>query len=204
MVDVGCGEGALEFYLANKTRKPGPYIVMIDVDMKALKYAKYILGSKAIFDSICADATLIPLREGIIDLVIASEVIEHLKEYEDFMCEIFRILKAGGYMILTTPSKSREAPSDPFHFKEFSDIELQKLCKEFKTAFFGFIPLAAFNIHHYLCNFICKLSGHKRSLLRSALLRSLDLLLYLISRIIKFTNSSKGAHIMVICKKPTW
>lgn len=46
----------------------------------------------------------LPYADGSFDLVTASEVIEHLEHYRRVLREIFRILRPGGVVILTTPN----------------------------------------------------------------------------------------------------
>jgi 2-polyprenyl-3-methyl-5-hydroxy-6-metoxy-1,4-benzoquinol methylase len=46
----------------------------------------------------------LPNRDGEFDLVIAAEIIEHLENPRFTMREIFRLLKDGGWAILTTPN----------------------------------------------------------------------------------------------------
>lgn len=46
----------------------------------------------------------IPLANGSVDVVTALAVIEHLNSPETFIQEVYRILKRGGRLVLTTPS----------------------------------------------------------------------------------------------------
>ena len=46
-----------------------------------------------------------PLEENTYDVVISQEVIEHIEEQDKYFDVCFRILKPGGYLILTTPNK---------------------------------------------------------------------------------------------------
>jgi SAM-dependent methyltransferase len=55
----------------------------------------------------------LPLRDRSHHLVICSEVLEHLEEPERLLCEIFRILRPGGFLILT----SDNSPSVLQHIK---------------------------------------------------------------------------------------
>lgn len=65
--------------------------------------------------------TLVPLKDEFADLVICTEVFEHLKKPEHAIKEISRILKKGGSLLLTTPMvwPIHEAPNDYFRYTEF-------------------------------------------------------------------------------------
>jgi len=49
----------------------------------------------------------IPFHDGSFDVVWAGEVIEHVAHTDVFINEINRVLKIGGYLILTTPMHNR-------------------------------------------------------------------------------------------------
>lgn len=50
-----------------------------------------------------ASATHIPLRDGLADLVLCTEVLEHVRDTPLLLSEIGRVLKPGGHLILSTP-----------------------------------------------------------------------------------------------------
>ena len=57
--------------------------------------------------SVCSNAdTVLPLRSNSIDAFISIEGIEHLLSPHHFAGEIYRVLKPGGLLILTTPNIS--------------------------------------------------------------------------------------------------
>jgi SAM-dependent methyltransferase len=63
----------------------------------------------------------IPLDDETADLVIMTEVLEHLREPKFVLGEIFRILKKGGVLLLTTPMTwpLHEVPNDFFRYTCF-------------------------------------------------------------------------------------
>ena len=46
----------------------------------------------------------LPFRSSSFDVVFAGEVIEHLVDTDNFLDEIFRVLKKDGFLVLTTPN----------------------------------------------------------------------------------------------------
>ena len=50
-----------------------------------------------------ADICNLPLKEGIADLVICTEVLEHVQNTQEALKNLNRVIKKGGYLILSTP-----------------------------------------------------------------------------------------------------
>nr|UXE44956.1 ubiquinone biosynthesis O-methyltransferase, mitochondrial [uncultured bacterium] len=64
-------------------------------------------------------ASLEAVPDGFFDCVFCSEVIEHATKPEALLCEIARVLKPGGRLVLTTPIRLAEVPADPNHVHEW-------------------------------------------------------------------------------------
>ncbi|HET9843262.1 MAG TPA: class I SAM-dependent methyltransferase [Gammaproteobacteria bacterium] len=88
VLDLGCGKGQLIHWLLKKN------LDAYGVDLKAH-------GNRIIAGNLNKK---IPLPDKSFDLVTSLANIEHLEKPEQNLLEIFRILKPGGYLILTTPS----------------------------------------------------------------------------------------------------
>ena len=96
VLNVGCGNGKFlnkDFLIKNS-------VTGVDISLSALEEAKeyYHIPLQADIDS------GIPVKDGDMDIVIASEVIEHIVDTDFFLCEVNRILKPGGVLVLTTPN----------------------------------------------------------------------------------------------------
>jgi ubiquinone/menaquinone biosynthesis C-methylase UbiE len=67
------------------------------------------------------------------DIVISFETIEHINDYRAALRNLYRILKPGGTLILSTPNRSmswrpvktiNDKPRNPYHVREFSLDEI--------------------------------------------------------------------------------
>jgi SAM-dependent methyltransferase len=64
----------------------------------------------------CASLVSIPLVSHQFDLVFCTEVLEHIREHEDALDEIARVMNAGGWLLITVPTPP--AVPDSAHVRE--------------------------------------------------------------------------------------
>jgi SAM-dependent methyltransferase len=64
----------------------------------------------------CSSMDRIPLASGTIDLVLCTEVLEHVKEDERALDEVRRITASRGWLVITVPTPP--APPDVNHVRE--------------------------------------------------------------------------------------
>jgi SAM-dependent methyltransferase len=83
-------------------------------DFQALKGEQLNLGAYGQIDYVC-DATKIPVPDASFDVVLCTEVLEHVPEPIKVVTEIARILKPGGRLIMTAPLGSG-IHQEPYHF----------------------------------------------------------------------------------------
>ena len=67
------------------------------------------------------------VSDNSIDFVVTFQVIEHIKDDKLFLSEIYRVLKPGGKLILTTPNKSMSLSRSPWHFREYTVNEMREI-----------------------------------------------------------------------------
>lgn len=95
ILEIGCGTGGNLEVLGKFGEITG-----LDNSEEALSFCK-----KRGFDNlILGRAEKIDFPSEQIDLVVALDVLEHIKEDEKAMGEAWRVLKRGGYFILTVPA----------------------------------------------------------------------------------------------------
>jgi len=83
------------------------------------KYTKMdIVGDNM---DIIGSAESIPLDDNKVDAVVCTQVFEHLKHPKIAAMEIFRVLKKGGYLIVTAPQTNElhEEPNDFFRYTRY-------------------------------------------------------------------------------------
>jgi len=99
IVDVGCGDGSALAVAAS--RNPAHRFAGIDWSAGALRRAQ-ALGLTVV----CADVSGpgLPVADGVADVVIMSELIEHLVDPDGAVAEVRRVLRPGGSLLLSTPN----------------------------------------------------------------------------------------------------
>lgn len=95
VADVGCGSGAL--WPALKER----FSACIGLD--AARYDG--LPRDIDFRAIDLDAGRLPLEDASVDAAVAVEVIEHLENPRAFARELSRIVRPGGWVVVSTPNQ---------------------------------------------------------------------------------------------------
>jgi SAM-dependent methyltransferase len=66
---------------------------------------KYVAVDHNVFDRVhvLGDVCMLPFKAGSMDLVLCTEVIEHVRNTGQALNEILRVSKKGGYLVLTVP-----------------------------------------------------------------------------------------------------
>ena len=95
ILDIGCYDGTISQLIKEKNN----VIIGLDMSMNALNMAK-----KKGIECVLSNAENLPFRDASFDIIVASEIIEHIFDTGKFLDEINRILKSNGELILTTPN----------------------------------------------------------------------------------------------------
>lgn len=100
ILDLGCDDGSWTVRLGEKYQKPSLYGVEVvrerfrKAQDKGISIKSFDLNEKFDFE------------DEYFDIVHSNQVIEHLYDTDNFISEVFRILKPGGYFIVSTVSLS--------------------------------------------------------------------------------------------------
>lgn len=125
ILDVGGGLGdlPLEFYQENLQ---GEFLIL-DVDGNVLQEAKTTLQYFGC-GFLQGDAQKLPFEPKTFDIVVCSEVLEHLPRDGDALHEIRRVAKDTGLIIITIPYLERHPAKE--HLRRYSLEAFNRLCDE--------------------------------------------------------------------------
>ncbi len=96
-LDLGCGTG----WFSQRARARGARLVSADISLTLVHIAR----RRAQSDAVVADAGALPFAAASIDLIISSEMLEHLPQPECAIQELARVVSPGGVVVLTTPNR---------------------------------------------------------------------------------------------------
>jgi len=96
-LDVGCSTG----YLARRLAERGATVVGIDVDEQAALEAREVCEQVLVGD---VETMELPFPEQSFNVVLCGDVIEHLREPEQFLARIRPLIRPDGRLVLTTPN----------------------------------------------------------------------------------------------------
>src|SRR3712207_5135102 len=96
LVDLGCGDGTFTARVARRVgarRTVGVELIeplAAEAERRGIQVERADLGER------------LPFGDGTVDVVHSNQVIEHLRGTDRFMREIRRILRPGGYAVVST------------------------------------------------------------------------------------------------------
>ncbi len=102
ILDVGCGRAWVAEKFIHEVTKVFSLDISVINPSKAIK--KY--PSKNHF-GVVADSFTLPFPDESFDCVIASEIIEHVVDPQNFVKELLRVVKKNGSLIISTPYKEK-------------------------------------------------------------------------------------------------
>jgi SAM-dependent methyltransferase len=108
ILDIGCGSGR---HTSAAYRLPSVFAVGADLRYDDLTQAAERLNlhdrlgehGGGVWSLAAADVTGLPFKDACFDLVICSEVLEHIDNYLPAIDEIIRVLKPGSNLVVSVP-----------------------------------------------------------------------------------------------------
>jgi methionine biosynthesis protein MetW len=163
VLDLGCRDGALTEAYAS-----GNDVVGVDADKEALAEA-----ARRGIETHWADLDQpLELDDESFDVVVAGELLEHLRDPQRLVGEIRRVLRPGGTFVASVPNAYRlkgrlrflagRAPeSDPTHLQMFSPSDVRMLLNGFDDQRLHFIAGRLVPLHARLFANDIVFSGRK-------------------------------------------
>ncbi len=128
LLEVGTGEGYGAALLAEHA---GP-VYALDYDQAAVAH---LTGRYPGLPAVRANLAALPVADAALATVVSLQVIEHVWDHRQFLDECARVLRPGGWLVLSTPNRltfspgagPTDRPTNPFHTYEFTAAELAGL-----------------------------------------------------------------------------
>lgn len=100
-LEIGCGP----MFLGQNIARDCDLVIGVDFSASALKVAQKMFAARGIKNYLLIQASIekMPLKDNCVDLVYGGGVIEHLKETQKCVGELYRVLKKGGVSFNTVP-----------------------------------------------------------------------------------------------------
>jgi 2-polyprenyl-3-methyl-5-hydroxy-6-metoxy-1,4-benzoquinol methylase len=96
LLDAGCGTGLF----SREAARRGATVVSLDCGKNLLQETR----RKGIDLLVAGDAAGMPIGNATFDVVVSSECIEHTPSPRDTVRELVRVLRPGGWLVLTCPN----------------------------------------------------------------------------------------------------
>ena len=200
ILDAGCGTGLLLKELETLEICYG-----IDISQKAVDFCR----KRGINNVQVADIANIPYPDNTFDAVIALDVIEHIKDDEKAIREIYRVLKPQGVAIITVPAFMflwGVTDAISHHYRRYFLSDLQSKIESshfsiirssyFNTFLFPFIALVRLAVR-WLRIPMKSENSEGKGIINSVLF----LIFYVESVLFRYINFPFGVSAIVICKK---
>lgn len=135
VIDVGCGAGRHSF----EAYRRGADIIAFDQNAEDLAGVQTMFEAMATVGeapagatarTVCGDALALPYPDNHFDIVIASEILEHVPADDQAIAELARVLKPGGDLVVTVPRWLPErvcwALSTEYHSNEGGHVRIYR------------------------------------------------------------------------------
>lgn len=132
VLDAACGDG----YGSSLLSESAASVMGMDLDENVVKSACQKYGNEKL-SFYCGNIEKLPFADDTFDAVVSFETIEHVNSavQKNFLCEISRVLKPDGILIMSTPNKRVYTDlvkgQNPFHEKEFYVDEFQDFLSDY-------------------------------------------------------------------------
>lgn len=120
VLDCACGEG----YGSRLLRAVARRVDGVDIDPAAVEHARRRYRTEGLAFH-CASALDLPFPDHRFDAVVSFETLEHLAEHDELLAEFRRVLRPGGFLLVSTPDR-KTYTDDTGYVNEFHVRELYR------------------------------------------------------------------------------
>ena len=118
IIDIGCGRKPYEELFINCTKYEGLDYATPDINFEFERHADYYY-----------DGITFPFNKDSYDNAVCFQCLEHVPDPNHFLEEINRVIKPGGYLLLTCPFSFAQH-FHPYDYFRFSSFGLKKLLED--------------------------------------------------------------------------
>jgi ubiquinone/menaquinone biosynthesis C-methylase UbiE len=207
MLEVGCSGGPLLQALNVSGFKN---VEGIDISQSAIDLCK----SKGIQDVFLIDATRTDFEDERFDIVIASDVLEHLQNEESALSEWHRILKPGGKLIVFVPAfaflwSEHDEAND--HYRRYSKSQLIRALEKahfriYRSSYWNFSLFFPTSLIRILQRILSKNKQTQRDQLIQLNALANTMVLYLVKTenlMLNVLNFPVGVSVFAVARKET-
>ncbi|MBK9108534.1 MAG: methyltransferase domain-containing protein [Saprospiraceae bacterium] len=131
ILEIGCGEGYGIKWLSPKASRYVAIDKHIPLNQQNFAHVEFINMEVP---------WLTEMENDQFDVVICFQLIEHIQDDQTLLKEIYRVLKPGGKLLLTTPNQSMTLSRNPYHIREYNTNQFRELLSRYfdsEKIFFG-------------------------------------------------------------------
>jgi len=134
VLDAACGEGYGSALLAPVAQS----VTGIDLSEEAIRHAEERYSSENLRYQV-ADCLALPFENDHFNCVVSFETLEHLSDHQALLAEFRRVLKPGGFLLISSPDKAiytdKQNNKNEFHVKELYREEFEAVLRDFFPAY---------------------------------------------------------------------
>ena len=134
VLDAACGEGYGSALLATAAHS----VTGVDLSETAVAHARTRYSAEGLRFMV-ADCLELPFEDDEFDCIVSFETLEHLEDHQALMAEFRRVLKPGGFLLISSPDKAVYTDQlqnrNEFHAKELYREELESLLRSHFPAY---------------------------------------------------------------------
>jgi ubiquinone/menaquinone biosynthesis C-methylase UbiE len=205
ILDIGCSNGSLIREI-NFNRSLD--IHGIDISLKAIKYSK----NKGIKNTQVMNADKLDYGDKEFDIIIASDVLEHIENDGEALLEWKRVLKDNGFAIIFVPAIMALWSHNDIYSEHFRRYEKSQFRRRLINSGFNIERFSYWNFTLFIPIFIFRrlqrIVSSKNNKYESELKKSnpvinkmLKIVLSIENRILNKINFPIGVSLFAICKK---